>query len=125
MKTALVTGSSVRTGRAIGLHLAREGWQAGLPWGRAVQVPQGFDVSLSGRGNRRRLRDWAALGVRPASGAPMPPDDVLAAVILPGGAGGWQVQLDIVLLLGRMSRFVCRLRASDWRIPAAIPQASP
>jgi membrane-bound lytic murein transglycosylase B len=69
-------------------YLAREGWQAGLPWGRAVQVPQGFDVSLSGRGNRRRLRDWAALGVRPASGAPMPPDDVLAAVILPGGAGG-------------------------------------
>lgn len=27
MKTALVTGSSVRTGRAIGLHLAREGWR--------------------------------------------------------------------------------------------------
>ena len=27
MKTALVTGSSVRTGRMIGLHLAREGWR--------------------------------------------------------------------------------------------------
>jgi NAD(P)-dependent dehydrogenase (short-subunit alcohol dehydrogenase family) len=27
VKTALVTGSSVRTGRAIGLHLAREGWR--------------------------------------------------------------------------------------------------
>jgi len=69
-------------------YLAREGWQAGLPWGRAVQLPQGFDVSLTGRQNRRRLRDWVDLGVRPASGVPMAPDDVMAAVILPGGAGG-------------------------------------
>jgi membrane-bound lytic murein transglycosylase B len=69
-------------------YLAREGWQAGLPWGRAVQVPPGFDVSLTGRANRRRVGEWAALGVRPLSAAPMPQDDVLAAVILPAGEGG-------------------------------------
>jgi membrane-bound lytic murein transglycosylase B len=69
-------------------YLAREGWQAGLPWGQAVVVPQGFDAALSGRANRRQVRDWISLGVRPASGAPLPSADALGAVILPGGAGG-------------------------------------
>jgi NAD(P)-dependent dehydrogenase (short-subunit alcohol dehydrogenase family) len=38
VKTALVTGSSVRTGRSIGLHLARDGWRVvvhGRPGGEA------------------------------------------------------------------------------------------
>jgi 3-oxoacyl-[acyl-carrier protein] reductase len=38
VKTALVTGSSVRTGREIGLHLARQGWRVvvhGRPGGNA------------------------------------------------------------------------------------------
>jgi membrane-bound lytic murein transglycosylase B len=66
-------------------YLARSGWNDLLPWGRATRLPPGLDPAMTGRDNRRRVEEWARLGVMPLGG-PLPPD-ALAAVILPGGAG--------------------------------------
>lgn len=68
-------------------YLAGSGWSDRLPWGVPATVPAGLDPSLTGRDHRRTLAEWARLGVRPAGGQTLPPD-ALAAVILPGGAGG-------------------------------------
>ena len=67
-------------------YLEKSGWIDRLPWGVPARLPPGFDASLAGRDNRRRLADWVGLGVRPA-GAPLPPDTMLA-LILPGGPDG-------------------------------------
>jgi membrane-bound lytic murein transglycosylase B len=68
-------------------YLAREGWQASLPWGEIATLPAGFDPSLAGRENRRPLGEWTRLGVGRTGGAGIPPSTP-AAVLLPGGAGG-------------------------------------
>ncbi len=68
-------------------YLAREGWQAGLPWGEIARLPPGFDASLAGRDNRRPLAVWQRMGVGRTGGAPIAPA-TSAAVLLPGGPGG-------------------------------------
>ncbi len=66
-------------------YLAKSGWSDKLPWGVTAKLPPGFDPGVAGRDNRKKIEDWARLGVQPArSLAP----DAMAAVILPGGAGG-------------------------------------
>lgn len=67
-------------------YLAREGWQAGLPWGEIARLPPGFDATLTGRENRRPLGEWTRLGVVRLGGSAVPAGTP-AAVILPGGAG--------------------------------------
>ena len=67
-------------------YLAREGWQAGLPWGEQVHLPPGFDASQSGRDHRRPMAEWLRLGVQRTGGAPVP-EGASTAVLLPGGAG--------------------------------------
>ena len=68
-------------------YLAREGWQPGVPWGEIARLPETFDPSLAGRDKRRTLADWQRLGVGRTGGAKLPPT-TLAALLLPGGAGG-------------------------------------
>lgn len=68
-------------------YLAREGWQAGLPWGEIVRLPAGFDPALAGREHRRPVVEWVNMGVV-RGGTAAVADSTLAAVILPGGAGG-------------------------------------
>ena len=68
-------------------YLAREGWQRGLPWGEIARLPAGFDPALAGRQHRRPLADWQRLGVGRTGAARLPPT-TLAALLLPGGAGG-------------------------------------
>ena len=68
-------------------YLAREGWQRGLPWGEIARLPPGFDPALAGRQHRRPLADWQRLGVG-RTGAPRLPPTTMAALLLPGGAGG-------------------------------------
>ncbi|MBN2759320.1 MAG: lytic murein transglycosylase [Rhodobacteraceae bacterium] len=64
-------------------YLSRMGWQTGQPWGQEVFLPSGFNAGLAGRGSTRS--DWAAMGVRAASGswAGLP-----ASLILPDGPNG-------------------------------------
>ncbi len=68
-------------------YLAREGWQAGLEWGEAITLPAGFDAAIAGREHRRKLSEWRAMGVQRTGHGPVA-ESTLAAVILPGGAGG-------------------------------------
>jgi membrane-bound lytic murein transglycosylase B len=68
--------------------MAREGWQTGKPWGYEVTLPDDFDVSLAELDDRKPLSDWAAMGVRTASGEALPAGGDLASVYLPAGARG-------------------------------------
>ena len=68
-------------------YLAKSGWTRGQPWGVEVTLPAGFNTGATGRGNTRSASDWAAAGVRAASGGPVP-DHGAASVIIPAGANG-------------------------------------
>lgn len=65
-------------------YLSKSGWTRGLPWGAEVTVPAGYS-GPSGRGNGRSASDWAASGIRAASGS-LP--DGASSLILPAGATG-------------------------------------
>lgn len=67
-------------------YLARSGWQRGLPWGVEVVLPSGFNYNQVGRTIRKPGGNWASMGVRTASGAPMP--GWTGALIAPAGARG-------------------------------------
>ena len=73
---------------SIANYLARSGWRAGEGWGQRVQVPGDFDASVTGRQNRRPVREWARLGVRSVDGERLPAGDSPRAVVLPAGPGG-------------------------------------
>lgn len=64
------------------------GWQAGQRWGREVRLPDGFAYELAGRGNRKPLSEWSALGVTTAFGESLPETDVDAALLIPSGHSG-------------------------------------
>ncbi|WP_137702398.1 lytic murein transglycosylase [Marimonas lutisalis] len=68
-------------------YLAKSGWREGQRWGLEVLVPEGFNAGLAGRGKGRAVDDWAAMGVRNASGGSLP-NHGAASVLLPAGPGG-------------------------------------
>lgn len=65
-------------------YLAKSGWQSGQPWGLEVLLPQGFSAGI-GKGTKRSVADWAALGVTAARGSL--PSGGSAAVLAPMGIG--------------------------------------
>lgn len=70
-------------------HYLREiGWQAGQNWGREVRLPAGFDYEQASPRLKRRVRDWAQLGVRKADGTPLPDSELSGAIVLPQGHAG-------------------------------------
>lgn len=73
---------------SIANYLARHGWQEDERWGSEVLLPAGFDPGITGRDNRRLLRDWASMGVTAVDGTALPALDMDTAILLPGGAGG-------------------------------------
>jgi membrane-bound lytic murein transglycosylase B len=73
---------------SIANYMARSGWREDERWGREVLVPAGLDMAMTGRANRRPLREWVRLGVTAADGSVLPPLDMDTAILLPGGAGG-------------------------------------
>lgn len=73
---------------SIANYLARSGWREEELWGREVTLPAGFDPNEARRENTRPLRDWVRAGVRRSDGQPLPPLDLEAAILLPGGPGG-------------------------------------
>jgi membrane-bound lytic murein transglycosylase B len=68
-------------------YLAKSGWQPGLPWGIEVTLPDGIDYMLAGNGQAKAIADWAALGLRDATGGALP-DIGPAELLLPAGAKG-------------------------------------
>ncbi|MFO7859361.1 MAG: lytic murein transglycosylase [Ectothiorhodospiraceae bacterium] len=71
-----------------GRFLANSGWQAGERWGREVRLPDDFDYRQARLDNDKPLAEWAAIGVRTASGAPLPEADMSGSIILPSGHEG-------------------------------------
>ncbi len=68
-------------------YLARFGWTKGQPWGVEVQLPRGFDYSLTGERIKKSPAEWARLGVRDTRGGTVP-NHGRASILLPAGAQG-------------------------------------
>lgn len=64
-------------------YLKQQGWQAGLPWGFEVELPEGFDF----RNLRQSFGAWAGLGLRRVDGGAMPRSGE-ASLFVPAGASG-------------------------------------
>jgi lytic murein transglycosylase len=67
-------------------YLARMGWVTGMPWGKEVTLPAGFNFMLAS-GPRKMPSEWARLGVKPADGSTLR-DHGVARLLLPAGAKG-------------------------------------
>ncbi|MDR6885578.1 MULTISPECIES: lytic murein transglycosylase [Variovorax] len=67
--------------------LSRSGWQAGVPWGVEVRLPQGFDYGRADTSVRQSSAQWAAEGLRAIDDQPLP-EFSEATVLLPAGARG-------------------------------------
>lgn len=63
--------------------MASAGWQAGIIWGRQVQLPAEFDAKLQGLDTRKALREWQALGIRTIGGGDLPSVAVKGSVVIP------------------------------------------
>lgn len=68
-------------------YLHKAGWTLGQPWGVEVVLPAGFNTGLAGRGKGRSPSDWAAMGVRAATGGAVP-NHGSASILLPSGPTG-------------------------------------
>ena len=64
-------------------YLRKWNWNAKLPWGFEVTVPNGFDYMRS----RASFNEWAALGVRRADDKPFPAEGQ-GILFFPSGANG-------------------------------------
>jgi len=69
-------------------YLKSVGWNPDYTWGREVVLPKGFDFSLAGLHEKKKLAAWQKLGVRKVGGGHLPTQDIDASLLLPAGAGG-------------------------------------
>lgn len=69
-------------------YLNQLGWQAGLPWGQEVLLPDGFDYYETDLAIRRPLAEWARRGVRGIDARPLPQSDLPGSILLPSGQHG-------------------------------------
>ncbi|HET9462986.1 MAG TPA: lytic murein transglycosylase [Thiobacillus sp.] len=68
-------------------YLKRAGWRTGEPVAIEVGLPQDFDLRKVRVDHRLSMAEWAALGVKPADGSPLPDVSGRAAIVVPQG---WQ-----------------------------------
>ena len=68
-------------------YLRNSGWKYDQTWGREVILPKTFDVALTGLEHTKSIPEWQQMGVRRVDGADLPGRELLAAIILPDGAG--------------------------------------
>ncbi len=70
-------------------YLAESGWQARMPWGHEVILPQSFDYSLADKTIVKSVAQWTQLGIKASAGQDLSGDhNQVASVILPGGHTG-------------------------------------
>jgi lytic murein transglycosylase len=71
-------------------QLAGKGWQPGKPWAIEVKLPRGFDCTLAEPSTVSPVGVWLKLGVRPADGRTLPPEQLAmeASVLMPEGSYG-------------------------------------
>jgi len=68
-------------------YLSRSGWKGDQTWGRAVTLPDGFDIAMEGLKIRKPISEWQRLGVRRKDGSDLPKRDLQAAIRLVDGPG--------------------------------------
>jgi lytic murein transglycosylase len=71
-------------------QLAGKGWQRGQPWAIEDKLPRGFDCTLAEPGAVSPVGVWLKLGVTPADGRKLPPEQLAmeASVLMPEGSYG-------------------------------------
>jgi len=69
-------------------YLKTEGWSDELTWGRKVELPAGFDITLADLKITKSLKEWNSLGVTREDGRKLPVKNLNASIVLPGGKGG-------------------------------------
>ena len=84
-------------------YLRQNGWQPGQPWGAEVILPSGFDYNQVSKSVEKSGSQWTAMGVRTASGRPVPS----GAIIAPAGARG------PAFLITQNFRAILKYNASD------------
>lgn len=72
---------------SIANYLANVGWKDDQTWGRAVQVPDSFDQSLTGLETVKPINAWQSAGVRRLDGTALPSRQLQASIVQPDGAG--------------------------------------
>jgi membrane-bound lytic murein transglycosylase B len=97
---------------SIAYYLQQHGWAAGERWGREVRVPEGARKKIDALPRRAEgcravrlmtaamsLKEWSALGLRTASGRPLPRADMPASLV-PAGSQFYLVYRNYEALLG-------------------------
>jgi len=69
-------------------YLSSSGWKGDQTWGRPVELPEGFDLSLAGLKVRKPLSEWQNLGIRRLGGRDLPTRDLSASLVLGDGKKG-------------------------------------
>lgn len=70
-------------------YLSSVGWRDDVTWGRQVQLPADFDVSLADLDIKKSLDQWQALGITRMDGSELPQrDDIKASVVIPDDKEG-------------------------------------
>jgi membrane-bound lytic murein transglycosylase B len=65
-------------------YLARSGWNGDQTWGRRINLPEAFDLSLIDyKKVRRPIAFWQSLGVRRAGGGDLPNAELTASLVRP------------------------------------------
>lgn len=70
---------------SIANYMKENGWHSGEPWAYEVTLPPHFDTNLIGKQHKKSIQQWTDLGVRLASGQPLPGDNIEGAIIKPYG----------------------------------------
>ena len=73
---------------SIANFLAKLGWSDDLTWGREVHLPPGFDSRFLGKGIKKDLAEWQALGVRRTDGSDLPSRVVPGSLVRPRRSNG-------------------------------------
>jgi lytic murein transglycosylase len=69
-------------------YLRKSGWEPGQGWGQEVRLPENFPYEEADYDIRKPQSEWAALGVRTATGQELASTDEPAAIFLPAGGRG-------------------------------------
>lgn len=72
---------------SIANYLAKHEWTPDQSWGRAVQLPQGFDRGLVSLDIEKPVAEWQRLGVRRPGGGDLPGHHLAASLVQPDGPG--------------------------------------
>ncbi|MCB1827994.1 MAG: lytic murein transglycosylase, partial [Coxiellaceae bacterium] len=70
---------------SIANYLHKNGWKPNEPWMIPVSIPASFDKDLLTRKVTKSIKEWEALGVRPAAGETLPSGNYQVSIIQPYG----------------------------------------